>query len=83
MFPDRLVHQLRNAPFESVAALWKVVEEQAGEPAKRWLAQNDRYYLLVRILHRSDAIHPWLFARCREVELAPDGYLDLWGARTL
>lgn len=80
MFPDRIKDQLMSAPFEKVAELWKVLEEQAGEPAKKWLAQNDRYYLLVRILHRSDAIHPWLFARCREVELAPDGYLDLWGS---
>lgn len=45
---------------------------------RRYLAKNDLFYLLVDVLSRTDLLHPWLFERCREVQLAPNGYLDLW-----
>ena len=45
---------------------------------QRHLATTDLFFLLVYILGRKDVNRDWLFDRCREIELAPNGYLDLW-----
>jgi hypothetical protein len=45
----------------------------------RQLCLGDRFYLLVKVLKRYDMWHPWVYERCREVEIDPDGYIDIWG----
>lgn len=76
--PSEFRDHLQAAPFDAICDLWEIVEQKYGNEGKAWLGRNDRYYLLTRLLHRLDAIHPWLYARSREVEAEPDGCLDLW-----
>lgn len=49
-----------------------------GWEAVAALGRADRFFLLTHLLHREDAIHPWIYERCREVESAPNGHIDLW-----
>ena len=46
--------------------------------ATRLLCRTDLYFLLTEICGRADIKRQWLFDRCREVQAAPDGRLDLW-----
>ena len=46
--------------------------------ALRYLARTDLFFLLTEICGRRDIERQWLFDRCREVQLSPNGHLDLW-----
>jgi len=65
-----------------LASLKRLTPLEAREVV-RWTGRNDLYFLLRYLLHRKDCEQTslradWVFARCREVQAAPDGHLDLW-----
>ncbi|MEP6601370.1 MAG: hypothetical protein ABJB49_06105 [Nitrospirota bacterium] len=80
--PPDLRHYLQSASFEEIEDRWAEVLLEAGpkgqDEAQAQLGRADRFYLLTVLLNRTDAKHPWLYDRCREVEADPDGHLDLW-----
>lgn len=64
--------------YEQTLEAYERFESTATKNDARYMAAVDRYFLFVGIMGRRDGAHPWLFSRCREVELVPDGHLDLW-----
>lgn len=64
---------------DEVLSWWDTIDKGGTDLAGvRALCLTDRYYLLVKVCRRVDMLHPWIYARCREVERAPDDHLDLW-----
>lgn len=70
-----IILALQSCPFKRLPELWGVLIDEGLE---RDLCKHDRYYLLCGVLGRTDALNPWIYARCREVEANTDGYLDIW-----
>ena len=66
-----------NAYYDTLFAELRANEGSAVEALAR-LGRQDLFFLLTRLLGRRDIDRDWLFARCREVQDNPDGYLDLW-----
>lgn len=83
LFTSSQLEQYRSLSRVDVMSNWGRLEELAdrdGETLQlvRELCLADLYYLLVRVCGRTDMLNDFAFARCREVEANPDGYLDLW-----
>ena len=64
---------------EELLPWWDTIDDGGRNLAGvRALCLADRFYLLVKVCKRVDMLHPWIYARCREVEREPDDFLDLW-----
>jgi phage terminase large subunit-like protein len=79
----KVIDGMRALPYDKCVIYWTQLEAVARKNGDiigvmRSLALADLYYLLVRMCGRRDMLHPWVYARCREVEADPDGWVDLW-----
>lgn len=69
---------------ETLEQYYKFVEKLGTFPPAeqiatvRYLCRTDLFFLLWYGCGRRDIAHPWLLARCKEVQESPDGHLDLW-----
>lgn len=63
---------------EECNAMYERLLDGRDYAAMASLAKCDLFFLLSVVLNRSDANRDWLYDRCRDVEMFPDGRLDLW-----
>ena len=63
---------------DALASFYADVLRENDRAVIRALILADRFFLLTMVLDVKVAWHPWVLARCREVERDPDEHLDLW-----
>lgn len=63
---------------DRLGAFYREILKRNSTQEIRALVLADRYFLLTMVLDVKVAWHPWVLARCREVERDPDEHLDLW-----
>lgn len=72
-----------DVPLEQAIAIYEQahacsIDDEMDKHTRRYFALHDLFYLMVYVLGRKDMCHPWIYARCREVQREPNGCLDLW-----
>jgi phage terminase large subunit-like protein len=77
------ISALRELSLDETIEYWDALEDGGRKAGKfnatvRLLVCSDLFYLLVRVCRRVDMLNEFAFARCREVEANPNGYVDLW-----
>lgn len=80
MQPDKLITSILTSlsHYPKVLAGLKNCSEAERLDRLRALCRTDLYFLLRYACGRTDIERQWLFDRCREVQEAPHGHLDLW-----
>lgn len=73
-----IMEQLKLLDYRETMEWYRAFVPRLDHMTRALLGCNDRFFLLTGIMRRRDALHPWLFDRCREVERDSDGFLDLW-----
>lgn len=74
-----LINFLQTAPFKGALEVYSNLLKKPIPPfILRTLCKNDLFFFLTVMLRRKDAVHPWIYNRCREVEQEEVGVLDLW-----
>lgn len=65
-------------PFHEQVALFEDALASNRRGTLAALAEASLFFMLIGVLGRVDALNPWICDRCAEVQLDPDGRLDLW-----
>ncbi|MDL2267194.1 hypothetical protein LJC46_04305 [Desulfovibrio sp. OttesenSCG-928-G15] len=73
-----MTRQEAHAGYKMVLAAIPEDDGAARAAAMRGLCLCDLFFLMVFVLGRADMDNDWCFDRCREVQMEPDGCLDLW-----